>query len=104
MLTGRMWGKDEIEWQDRAWRLIENRSQRETDNWMIGGSVAGAGASLFLASRGKLPVTLSKATTIIGGTSIGTFLGTVGFMGSQAFVKRDGDAAKKTVKEAVNSF
>ena len=26
-MVGRMWGREKIEWQDRSWRLLENRGQ-----------------------------------------------------------------------------
>ncbi|KAF2803527.1 uncharacterized protein BDZ99DRAFT_426928, partial [Mytilinidion resinicola] len=40
--TGRMYGREEIEWQDRAWRLLENKGQEGADWWAIGGGVSGA--------------------------------------------------------------
>lgn len=104
MVTGRMWGKDEIEWKDRSWRLMENRSQRETDNWLIGGSVAGVSTALLMARRGRLPLALSTFNTTMGGAAIGSFAGMAGFIISQPLLKRDSDAAKKTAKEIVNSF
>ncbi|KAB8303409.1 hypothetical protein EYC80_004836 [Monilinia laxa] len=30
----RMYGREEIEWKDRSWRLLENRGQRECDAWI----------------------------------------------------------------------
>lgn len=36
-LAGMMYAKTEIEWQDRAWRLLENEGQRGVDEWSLGG-------------------------------------------------------------------
>ncbi|KAE9365106.1 hypothetical protein N431DRAFT_430631 [Stipitochalara longipes BDJ] len=41
-LPVRMWGREEIEWQDRSWRLIENKGQVECDDWTYVGLAAGA--------------------------------------------------------------
>jgi hypothetical protein len=30
-LVGRMWGREDIEWKDRSWRLMENKGQLETE-------------------------------------------------------------------------
>lgn len=40
-LVSRMWGREEIEWKDRAWRLLENRGQVEVDKWSVVGVVLG---------------------------------------------------------------
>ncbi|KAK8135899.1 hypothetical protein PG984_003839 [Apiospora sp. TS-2023a] len=42
--VARMWGREEIEWQDRSWRLLEHQGQLETDDWTYGGMVAAAAA------------------------------------------------------------
>ncbi|KAK6849925.1 hypothetical protein PG995_013758 [Apiospora arundinis] len=42
-LAGRMWGREEIEWQDRSWRLLEHKGQLETDDWTYGGYGCGGG-------------------------------------------------------------
>lgn len=55
-LAGRMYGREEIEWKDRSWRLLENKNQNQTDEWsaagMVGGAVVGAavGRSVGVAS------------------------------------------------------
>ncbi|KAM0335683.1 hypothetical protein ACHAQA_000732 [Verticillium albo-atrum] len=36
----RMWGREEIEWQDRSWRLRANPFQTEVDDWTYGASLA----------------------------------------------------------------
>lgn len=41
VLPIRMAGKERIEWQDRAWRLLENKGQVEVDTWSSIGMTAG---------------------------------------------------------------
>jgi len=89
-LAGRMWGKEQIEWQDRSWRLQENRFQSEVDWWILDGAVVGAVTSFLALRRGKLPPALlaKRRETVIGGAGFGTMLGTIGFMGWRHGVKR----------------
>ncbi|ELR08905.1 hypothetical protein GMDG_03574, partial [Pseudogymnoascus destructans 20631-21] len=47
-LAGRMYGREEIEWKDRSWRLLANKGQVEVDTWSGVGTVMGA-----LVARGK---------------------------------------------------
>jgi hypothetical protein len=57
-VTGMMIGREEIEWQDRAWRLRGNPYQREVDVW----SMAGMGvATVGLVLRGP------GAVGVVGG-------------------------------------
>ncbi|KAF2225808.1 hypothetical protein BDZ85DRAFT_279468 [Elsinoe ampelina] len=39
----RMRGREEIEWADRSWRLLENEGQMEVDGWSCLGMLAGGG-------------------------------------------------------------
>jgi len=73
-LAGRMWGREEVEWQDRSWRLLENQGQMEVDNWLLAGSGIGA-AAVLLTTKGGV---LSK---LLGGAGVGMTAGTVGYMG-----------------------
>ncbi|MCJ1290604.1 hypothetical protein MMC34_002144 [Xylographa carneopallida] len=41
-LPGRMWGREDIEWRDRSWRLLENKGQKEVDAWGVLGAGVGA--------------------------------------------------------------
>ncbi|KAF4977935.1 hypothetical protein FZEAL_5606, partial [Fusarium zealandicum] len=50
MTVGRMWGREEIEWQDRSWRLLENQGQVETDDWTAVGAGVGAAMGARLGS------------------------------------------------------
>ncbi|KAK2749446.1 hypothetical protein FQN57_006380 [Myotisia sp. PD_48] len=51
MLTGKMWGKEDIEWKDRAWQLLGNKSQCQADTWVAAGSVIGGMGVMALALR-----------------------------------------------------
>lgn len=77
-VTGRMWGREEIEWKDRSWRLLENQGQMETDNWLLAG--AGIGVAAALARR---PGALQNkmATVALGGAGLGMTSGTIGYLG-----------------------
>lgn len=72
MTLGRMRGREEIEWQDRSWRLLENKGQLETDDWTAVGGGVGAvlGASAAKGWRGA-----------VGGFGLGTVGGMLGYMG-----------------------
>jgi len=73
-LAGRMWGREEVEWQDRSWRLLENRGQMELDNWLLAGSGLGAATALVALQRGAL-------VKVLGGAGVGATAGTIGYMG-----------------------
>ncbi|KAK8065266.1 hypothetical protein PG997_012013 [Apiospora hydei] len=75
-LAGRMWGRDEIEWQDRSWRLLEHRHQLETDDWTYGGMAAGAAA---VAARVVRPG--PSWVGVLGAVSLGSLVGVAGRMG-----------------------
>ena len=75
-LVARMWGREEIEWQDRAWRLLANAGQMEVEEW----SLAGMGA-------GVLAVVMRKGfreggwRRVVGGAGVGNLVGVLGYMG-----------------------
>jgi hypothetical protein len=72
MTFGRMRGREEIEWQDRSWRLLENEGQLETDDWTVVGAGAGAILGANVAGLGwRGPV---------GGMGLGTVGGMLGYM------------------------
>jgi Protein of unknown function (DUF1757) len=70
----RMWGREEIEWQDRSWRLRANKGQTECDDWTYGGMAAAAAAVAWkgkgLGWRGA-----------VGGVGVGSVAGMFGYMG-----------------------
>ena len=78
-LQGRMSGREEVEWQDRSWRLLANRGQVETDDWTVAGMAAGplvwaaAGLGKGLAGRSYL-------MGVLGASSLGGIGGTVAYL------------------------
>ena len=95
-LPVRMWGREEIEWKDRAWRLLENKGQLECDTYSTVGTIAGlvgAASSSSIRKSGWRPVT--------GGAGAGTLIGVVGYMSWRYGVKggKWEEAAEKVVEE-----
>ncbi|EAS37338.3 uncharacterized protein CIMG_02692 [Coccidioides immitis RS] len=80
MVTFKMRGREEIEWQDRAWRLLENKGQMEMDRWVPAGGVLGAVACVVAARRGKVP-SLGTGTAALGGLGLGVAGGAAGYAG-----------------------
>jgi hypothetical protein len=76
----RMSGMEEIEWQDRSWRLLENKGQVECDDWTYGGMAMGTVAAV--AQRGA-----SGWIGAVGKVGAGGVLGMVGYMGWRYGVK-----------------
>jgi hypothetical protein len=70
-----MRGREEIEWQDRSWRLLENKGQLECDDWTYPGmavglaGVIGSGSAKALGWRG-----------VLGGAGVGSVVGMMGYM------------------------
>ena len=73
-LPMQMRGKEEIEWRDRSWRLLENQGQMECDDWtypaMAAGGLAAATRKHVLGWKG-----------MVGGVGAGSVIGMVGYMG-----------------------
>ncbi|KAF3483686.1 uncharacterized protein GIQ15_03010 [Arthroderma uncinatum] len=63
MLTARMWGKEDIEWQDRSWRLLENKGQCEADTWIAGGGLIG-GLSMAMLGKGRAAAATATASAV----------------------------------------
>lgn len=72
-LAGRMYGREEIEWKDRSWRLLENKSQNQTDEWSAAGMVGGA---VVGATAGR-SVGVASWRAAMGGAGAGSVLGVV---------------------------
>lgn len=72
-LAGRMFGRETIEWQDRSWRLLENRGQVETDDWTYAGMGTGAVAALALGPR-------AGWRGLLGAAGLGSVGGVAGYM------------------------
>lgn len=68
-LEVQMYGRENIEWNDRAWRLLENKGQMEVDDFALLGMAVGA----YLARRGDWKVK-------IGGAALGNLVGVADYM------------------------
>jgi len=78
-LPMRMRGREEIEWKDRSWRLLENKGQVECDDWTYVGMAAGA----VTAARGSA----SGWRGAVGKAGAGSVVGMLGYMGWRYGVK-----------------
>jgi len=77
-LVVRMFGKEEIEWKDRAWRLLANSYQVEVDSWSLLGAAGGL-ATVVAASRAGRIGSLTWRTAL-GGAGLGNMVGVMGYM------------------------
>ena len=78
MTSGQMFGREEIEWQDRAWRLQENKGEEITDVFSFEAAAVGAVVAGLAARGGRLGA-MSPGRAAMGGAGLGTAAG-VGFM------------------------
>lgn len=84
----RMWRREGIEWQDRSWRLLENRGQVECDVFSAMGAVVGAGA-VVVGRRGMGGGWRGVVGGAgLGGAGLGGSLGVLGYIGWRYGVKR----------------
>lgn len=65
--------REEIEWQDRSWRLLESETQRGIDDWTYVGMAAGPATAL--ASKGTM---LGLAATL-GASGLGANVEVMGY-------------------------
>ena len=82
MTWGRMRGREEIEWQDRAQRILDNRGEVQTDWETLGAAGVGAVVGVAAARRGALPVSVAQAA--LGGAGVGFSSGVLYMIGSFA--------------------
>lgn len=80
MTWGRMRGKSPVEWQDRSWRLLENKGEVNTDWETIGATGVGALTGLGVARRGVVPLSAARAT--LGGAGLGLGSGVLFMVGT----------------------
>lgn len=100
-LAARMQGRENIEWQDRAWRLLENPGQLETDDWTYAGMAAGLAAYTAAVATTTSTATIKSSPLVLlskvrgtrgrvvgglllgvlGSAGAGSVVGTVGYMG-----------------------
>ncbi|KAL8690153.1 MAG: hypothetical protein Q9218_004336 [Villophora microphyllina] len=80
-MTARMWGREEIEWKDRSWRLLANDTQNAEDGNSVDMMVAGALIGVFATRRGgslaKEVTGASRSRMIVGGAAVGSVFGTL---------------------------
>ncbi|KAL8831218.1 MAG: hypothetical protein Q9170_005389 [Blastenia crenularia] len=78
-MTGRMWGREHVEWQDRSWRILANKGQNREDDWSLGGIILGAVGMGIMARRpGGFMMGISTWRAVVGGAAAGSVLATVG--------------------------
>lgn len=84
-LAGRMWGREHVEWQDRSWRLMENKGQLETDDWTYGGMAAATLAAVVASARakgeGRPAVAKLGWRGVVGAAGLGSVGGMMGYLG-----------------------
>lgn len=74
-LVGRMWGREDIEWRDRSWRLLENKGQVEVDTWSLIGTGLGPLGLLFTQGGRGVGWKMFVGSAGLGGTA-----GVIGYM------------------------
>lgn len=82
MTWGRMRGRDEVEWQDRSWRLLENKGEVDTDLETVGAAGVGAVAAVVASRRGGVPLGIARAG--LGGAGLGLGSGVLFMVGTFA--------------------
>lgn len=82
MTWGRMRGREEIEWKDRSWRILENDGEIQTDWASLGSASAGAVAALMAVRRGRISMPVGGA--VLGGTGAGMAFGVPYMIGTYA--------------------
>jgi len=76
----RMRGREDIEWQDRSWRLIENKGQVECDDFTYPGMLA-SGVAYGLRGKGL------GWRGAVGSVGLGSVIGMLGYMGWRYGIK-----------------
>jgi hypothetical protein len=84
-VTARMWGREEIEWKDRAWRLCENEGQKNTDD----GSLVGIAVALAAGGMAK-GARVVGWRGLVGGAAVGSLVGSGLFIGFKALGGKKG--------------
>lgn len=68
---GVMYGKEEIEWQDRAWRLQENEKEVRTDVVAFKGAVVATALSAVLKAKLGNGMGIGMGRVLMGGVGLG---------------------------------
>jgi hypothetical protein len=82
MTWARMRGREEVEWQDRSWRLLENQGEVRTDWETVGAAGVGAVAGAAAARRGMVVLGMGRAA--LGGAGLGLGSGVLFMVGTFA--------------------
>jgi len=77
-----MLGREEIEWKDRSWRLMESKGQLECDDWTY--SAIALSAATAVGSKNIRGMGWRGPVGMVG---VGSVLGMVGYMGWRYGVK-----------------
>lgn len=86
MTWGRMRGREDIEWKDRSWRILENSGEVTTDWVALGSATGGAVAALIVARRGRINMPVGSA--VLGGTGAGMAVGVPYMIASYAMGRK----------------
>lgn len=91
----RMRGREEIEWKDRSWRLLEHEGQKAVDDCSIVGTAVGSvvGARQLVSHEAARV----KALKVIGGAGVGSIAGVVVYLGWYYGVMRGEHLNKRLV-------
>ncbi|KAK9371480.1 uncharacterized protein V1513DRAFT_455626 [Lipomyces chichibuensis] len=84
VLPLRMWGKEEIEWKDRTWRLLENKGQMAVDDWSLSGAVL---MPLYMSMRKQSGERLGWKMAM-GRAGIGSTAGIIGYLSWTYLINR----------------
>jgi len=99
-LTMRMFGQEEIEWKDRAWRLCENEGQMSLDDstyaWM--GVGAASAAAMGMSKTGQSLAAASGWRGRVGLVGIGGMVGAADSTVRKALTGRTEDTEKEEGK------
>lgn len=76
---GRMRGRQEIEWQDRSWRLLENRGQVLVDDFSLVGTASALAYTAVRRPSSTSAVPLGWKM-VVGRAALGNIAGVVGYL------------------------
>lgn len=87
-LGARMYGRGEIEWKDRSWRLMENKGQLLVDDLSMAGMVLGGASSVALIRRNGETLVWKR---VVGGAGMGSVAGILVYLGWTQGIRRGKD-------------
>lgn len=87
-LAVRMYGREEIEWRDRSWRLMENKGQLLVDDLSMAGMFLGGASSAALMRRNGEKLVWKR---VVGGAGMGSVAGILVYLGWSQGIRRGKD-------------